>query len=116
MKSTLNARSHPYITYKLSRNELQRSSTENELFVFEISTWGNLEISGHQREEKIEVTGVFLGPWQFRVRGSHEINMSDFGLTPPSPMMGLIKVNDTLTVNFDVTFCLRSCDTIVQLR
>jgi hypothetical protein len=33
--------------------------------------------------------------------------MSEFGLEPPSPMMGLIKVNDEMIVNFDVILTLK---------
>jgi hypothetical protein len=28
--------------------------------------------------------------------------MTDFGLTPPSPMLGLIKVEDELDIEFDL--------------
>jgi len=116
MRNTLNARSHPYIVYTLDSNELLGLTTEDELFVFDINTWGKLQISGHERTEKIRVTGKFLGPWQFQIRGSHLVKMSDYGLTPPSPMMGLIKVDDTMEVHFDVTFCLRSCEPMTRLR
>ncbi|KPP97071.1 MAG: YceI-like domain [Bacteroidetes bacterium HLUCCA01] len=116
MKNTLNFRQHPYITYRLDRNQLMGLEVDDELFVFDISTWGGLTISGNEKQEEIQVEGKFLGPWQFRIRGSHRIAMSEFGLTPPSPMMGLIKVDDTLVVHFDVTLCLRSCDTVVQLQ
>lgn len=116
MRNTLNVSQHPFITYKLDRNSLIGLTTEDELFVFDIDTWGNLQISGNDREEQIHVIGKFLGPWQFQIKGSHDIKMSEFGLVPPSPMMGLIKVDDTMTVHFDVTFCLRSCDTVVKLN
>ena len=37
-----------------------------------------------------------------RVKGSKEILMSDFGVRPPTLMMGTLKVRDRVVVNFDV--------------
>lgn len=116
MRNTLNASRFPYIVYTYSQNELLGLTTENDMFVFDINTWGSLQISGKDRSEEIRIKGEFLGPWRFRIRGSHEVRMSDFGLTPPSPMMGLIKVDDTLVVHFDVTLCLRSCAPMANLN
>jgi polyisoprenoid-binding protein YceI len=116
MKNTLDASRFPFITYKLERNQLQGLNTADDYFVFDINTWGKLQISGNERTEEIPIKGTFLGPWRFRVQGAHRVNMRDFGLQPPSPMMGLIKVDDMLTVHFDVTFCLRSCDAVVVLE
>lgn len=116
MKQTLNANEHPYITYKLDRNQLNSAQFKDGLMQFDIQTWGGLHISGTDKTEEIQVNGQFLGPWQFRITGSHQVSMSEYGLTPPSPMMGLIRVEDKLEVHFDVTFCLRSCDSVVQLN
>jgi hypothetical protein len=37
-----------------------------------------------------------------RVKGSKEFLMSEFGVKPPSLMLGTMKVRDKVKVNFDV--------------
>lgn len=106
MRNTLNASKHPLITYRLDRNRLIRAIGEGMSSVFEIETFGELVISGTSRMERIVVRGEFLGPWQFRITGSHRIHMPDYNLVPPSPMFGLIKVSDELVVHFDVVLSL----------
>jgi hypothetical protein len=107
MKNTLNADKHPYIVYKLDTNRLIRSNPNGEFPLMEIETMGGLTISGLERIEQINITGQFIGDWKFRVKGVHSIQMSDYNLTPPSPMMGLIKVHDELKVHFDVVLTLK---------
>lgn len=107
MRETLNARRHQYINYSLNTNRLLGAFHDDAgSLLFEIDTTGDLEISGKKRDERIRVTGEFLGPWHFRIRGSHSILLSDYDLTPPSPMMGLIKVSDRMMVHFDVTLTI----------
>jgi hypothetical protein len=107
MKNTLNADKHPYIVYKLDANRLISARPDGEHPIMEIETMGGLTISGLEREELITITGQFIGDWRFRVRGVHTIQMSEYNLTPPSPMMGLIKVHDELKVHFDVILTLK---------
>ncbi len=38
---------------------------------------------------------------EYHFEGRAEIAMSEFGINPPSPAMGLIKVNDMITVHFN---------------
>jgi hypothetical protein len=38
---------------------------------------------------------------EYHFTGSTELSMSAFGITPPSPALGLIKVNDKITVQFN---------------
>jgi hypothetical protein len=106
MMNTLNATRFPYIEYTLGPNRLIQSHDLEDRFFMDIETTGSLTISGHSRTERIEVEGEFLGPWRFRIRGCHGVEMPDYGLTPPSPMFGMIKVDSHLVVNFDVTLML----------
>jgi len=107
MKNTLNADEHPYIVYQLNTNRLLSSHRDGDSAIMEIETMGDLTISGVERVEQIDITGQFIGDWKFRVKGVHTIEMSDYNLTPPSPMMGLIKVHDQLKVHFDVVLTLK---------
>lgn len=107
MRNTLNSKEYPYIIYKLGANRLLDIKPQGEDVVFNIETFGELIISGVERTERIIVKGQFIGDWRFRVSGVHTVEMSDYNLTPPSPMLGLIKVHDELKVHFDVILTLR---------
>lgn len=107
MRRTLNADSHPYIVYRLGANRLIGTKNSGNKMVFEIETFGELEISGVEKTRKIIVEGEFIGDWKFRVKGMHPVQMSEYSLDPPSPLMGLIRVNDELQVHFDVILTLR---------
>lgn len=107
MKKTLNSEEYPYITYQLGKNRPTREPQQLSSSSFNVEASGELTISGFKRTEHIVVEGQFIGAWQFRVKGQHPVLMSDYELDPPSPLMGLIKVNDELIVHFDVILTLK---------
>jgi hypothetical protein len=37
-----------------------------------------------------------------RVTGKYELNMKDFGVKPPTLMLGTMRVGEKVTVNFDL--------------
>lgn len=63
---------------------------------------GNLTIAGQTRPATVLGT-VVEENGQLRVRGTHRITMTDFGVTPPSLMMGTMKVRAPVTIGYDVT-------------
>jgi polyisoprenoid-binding protein YceI len=103
MRQTLDVRNHRNITYKLGEDRLIAASTdESGAPIFEIATTGTLTIAGKARTEEIKVTGQLLENWRFRIRGSHAIHLTDYDISPPAPMMGLIRVDERMVVHFDV--------------
>lgn len=103
MRQTLDVRNHRNITYKLGEDRLIGASIdENGAPIFEIATTGTLTIAGKARTEEIKVTGQLLENWRFRIRGSHAIHLTDYDISPPAPMMGLIRVDERMVVHFDV--------------
>ena len=63
---------------------------------------GTLKIAGTTKD--IEIPGTVTQEGSLvRVKASKEITMSQWGVKPPSLMMGTMKVKDAVTVGFDVT-------------
>lgn len=63
---------------------------------------GTLTIAGVTKD--IEITGTAKPEGSLvRVKGSRQITMSQWGVKPPSLMLGTMKVKDDVTVGFDVT-------------
>lgn len=115
MRKTLNAEKFPTIKYKLGDNRLMCCTDDVLPQTMEIETFGDLTLAGTTKKERIIVSGQFIGTYQLRVKGSHVVRMSEFGLEPPSPMMGLIKVNDEMIVNFDVIITLKDPAVLSQI-
>ena len=62
---------------------------------------GELTIAGSTQRVSIDATVASEGG-QLRVRGSKPLRMTDYGVRPPSLMLGTMKVHPPVTVGFDV--------------
>lgn len=63
---------------------------------------GPLTIAGQEKAVTIDATAVREASGALRVRGSKQIDMTEWGVRPPSLMMGTMKVNPNVTIGFDV--------------
>ncbi|MEX0610093.1 MAG: YceI family protein [Balneolaceae bacterium] len=61
-----------------------------------------ITIAGVKRVYTVPLNDFSSSEELILVGGNKILNMSDFGLTPPSPLMGLIKVSDELDIVFDL--------------
>lgn len=64
-----------------------------------ISVAGSLSIAGATRPIEIEVSAS-AAPGGLVVRGERDVLMTDFGIKPPTAMLGAIKTKDRITVKF----------------
>ena len=62
---------------------------------------GELTIAGNTQPVTLE-GAVASENGQLRVRGTERLTMTDYGVRPPSLMMGTMKVHPPVTVGFDV--------------
>jgi polyisoprenoid-binding protein YceI len=62
---------------------------------------GPLTIAGQSREVTINGTAARENG-KLRVTGSKQINMTEYGVTPPRLMAGTMRVNPAVTIGFDV--------------
>lgn len=70
--------------------------------LFEIDVKGSLTVAGNTRDIQFTASAYFVETYRIRAMGSTTIRMTDFGVEPPTALMGLIKAEDELTVNFDL--------------
>ncbi|MBR9919307.1 MAG: YceI family protein [Bacteroidetes bacterium] len=59
-------------------------------------------IAGKRQVMTIPVQAENRGNHRYRFRSSYPVILSDFGLKMPSPMLGLVKVSDTITIHIDL--------------
>ncbi|THH35481.1 YceI family protein [Neolewinella litorea] len=95
----LNAEAHSSITYVLASSTLSRVQDG-----YRLQTRGRLTIAGTARDIKMEVRLVVGDNGTITSRGTHELKMTDYGVTPPSFMLGAMKTGDDMTLEFTVVF------------
>lgn len=70
---------------------------------FTIRTTGRLTIAGTTNTVQMDVKGKALDGNRFRLTGQHALQMTDYGVDPPTAMLGTLKTGDEVTVHFDAT-------------
>ena len=96
-KSTLKYKEYPFIEIVL--NELVASDSTS-LIPKEAEV--TIRIAGVERHYTVPLNSFSSSEESFTVGGNKILRMTDFGLEPPSPMFGLIKVEDELNIQFDL--------------
>lgn len=60
-----------------------------------------ISINGITRIKEIKIDWQNAGGIEYHFIGKTDISMSDFDINAPSPALGLVKVNDSITVSFN---------------
>lgn len=96
----LKADTHPQITFVLSAPLAVITSSASGTM---ITARGNLTIAGVTKpvEMQIKVTSAAGGKLTFE--GIHKIKMTDFGVKPPTAILGTLKTGNNITINFKVS-------------
>ena len=97
LRETLRSNAHPVITFRLTAYDLD---VTGPLPVARIT--GEVTVAGVTRAAIVDAGVVADSLGQLRVRGTHVVRLSDFGLEPPRRFGGLLRVRDRVTVHFDV--------------
>lgn len=97
--STLNADKYTTITFNLTSGEVVKQGNG-----YVIKANGNLTISGVSRPVTLVANGVLNADKTITVTGAQKIKMSDYKIKPPTFMLGMLKVGDEITVNYNLKF------------
>jgi hypothetical protein len=62
-----------------------------------------ITIAGIRKVVKMDVQGKKIAQNRYQFKGNKGLNLSDYSLAPPSPMMGLVKVDDVITIHLDLS-------------
>ena len=96
MHKALKVSEHPDITFRLSRLEAADASGA-------IRGLGVLKIAGVEREVTLALK-THRSEDNFTVTGEVHLLMTDFGITPPKAMLGMLKTDPKVTVTFETVF------------
>lgn len=98
----LNAGQHKYITFSIDKvKTLTVTNKSKGTFVAKVT--GKMTVAGQTKNVDLTIKGQKLNGSAFSFSGAVDMKMTDFGVSPPTAMMGTIKSGDAITVSFDVT-------------
>jgi hypothetical protein len=97
MLKALKSAEHPTITFKLSSYDLVGAANG-----MQASLTGELTLGGVTKTITMKADGKKLTDGVLDVTGTHEIRMTEYGLKPPTLMMGALKVNEKVQVSFQL--------------
>ncbi len=97
LRKALKAEQNPEIRFELKSYTLGEKTAEGT----EVKATGVMTIAGTSKT--VELTGV-ASPTAtgLRVKGETPLRMTEYGVKPPSLMLGTLKVADAITVHYDV--------------
>lgn len=94
----LQGHAHPQIEFKMKHaHVIDRDDDRARIHVT-----GTIQIAGVEQSIATVVQAEQIATRRFRVTGSKRLFMTDFGISPPTALLGLIRADDRITVNFDL--------------
>lgn len=97
-RDALQAKNHPQIRFELEEAELLSASGDR----LQVKATGQLTLAGTEKTIELTAEGEKTGEGRYRFTGSTPLVMSDYGIKPPTAMLGALKTGDEVTVHFDV--------------
>lgn len=96
---SMDAKSHPEITFNLSKIEKMNSNSEG----YSLTAIGELTISGNTRTVEIPMEGDISNK-KLNIKGTKSLKMSSFGIEPPTVMFGTIKTGDKVKIHYTINY------------
>lgn len=101
LQKALKADTFPEIIFTFQKADLlSRPETQDD--AFEVEVHGNLTVAGNTRKISFKTNAYYLNDQRVRATGQTTIRMTEFGVEPPTALMGLIRADEELTVHFDL--------------
>lgn len=96
MAEALKAKEHPEIRYEMTSATPSQPGAD----AFVMKTRGKLTIAGVTRDVAFDVQGSRNPDGKYTLVGQAPIRMTQYGIKPPTAMMGTIKTGDDVKVTF----------------
>ena len=100
MYDALKADMHPTIRFTLGA--VEAVDTPSPLSDLKLHVAGYLTIAGTVRQVALEVRSQPLADGRYRATGALPLKMTDFGIEPPTALLGLVRAHDDIVVRFDL--------------
>ena len=101
LRKALKADYFPQISFFFKDAEvIENADTPGE--IIKANVIGDLTVAGSTREISFLANASYLDDQQIRATGQTTINMTDYDVTPPTALMGLIRADENLIVHFSL--------------
>ena len=97
MLKALKAKTNPTIVFRLASYELAKQAD-----VVRVTLAGTLAMGGVEKPVSMTVEASEGASGMLHVVGTHELRMTEWGLKPPTLMLGTMKVDERVKVGFDL--------------
>ena len=97
MLKALKADQHPTIAFKVASYDVAKADTS-----LKGTATGELTLGGVSKTIVVAADVTEDADGTLRIKGTHDLNMKEYGLKPPTLMMGTMKVHERVTVGFDL--------------
>jgi hypothetical protein len=94
-------KANEYPSIQININELETNATLEKEQAGKAMATVDLCITGITKQFLIPIDTKHSGD-QFRLKGTKQISIRDFGLSPPIGMLGLLKVSEWIEIHFDI--------------
>ena len=98
MRKALKANANKAIEYRIAKWELTPRGDDEGT----VTTSGALVIAGTEKPISVEFAAKRASQGTWQLKGSKTIRMTEWGVKPPSLMLGTMKVHDPVTVRFEL--------------
>lgn len=99
-REALKTDEHPFIRFAITGAEV--IEPENREGWATVRAYGTLELAGVRRSITVIAQANRIEHNKAHLRGSHNLRMTHFGVTPPSGLFGMVRAHDDITVHFDL--------------
>jgi polyisoprenoid-binding protein YceI len=96
----LMADKHPEITFVF--NSLKSYTRTQDNFKGELI--GTLSIAGKSKKITVPFAGNVAPSGTLQIKGAVKFKMTDFGIDPPTAMLGTLKTGDEVKINYDLQY------------
>ena len=100
MYKALKAEQYPDIKYVLTTYEIDKTRTTADAFV--ALTKGELTVAGQTKTIEMPLTTLRRDGGSMKGEGSVALKITDFGIKPPTAMLGALKTKDDIQISFTV--------------
>ncbi len=97
---SINADQFPKISYKLTFAEVTMVQANK----YAIQTTGVLTIAGKTQSISMKVMALVNADQTISCHGTEKLMLTDYGIEPPSFMLGAMKVGNDLVIKFDLNY------------
>jgi polyisoprenoid-binding protein YceI len=96
----LKAQHFKYIVYKLKSATVHKGSGNSYM----LKTRGDLSIAGVTKEISMDVRCVINKDETISCTGTEKLKMTDYGVKPPTFMLGAMKTGDNISLDFTIVY------------